>query len=397
VAYKKPFEETVTPSNLLAIERAREVTRTDDLRVYPITQRDILLAGAELRKEAEQAAMDFAALETLKYQGGKWGGKYLRAPDIFFTILEKGKGRLVRLGDIAEVRRGFTTGANEFFYLEPTGEPAPEGLVHVRNGAGWEGYLEAEFLKAVIKSPREIKTILVRPEDLPCRVFMCHKSEDQLLRESKGYALDYIDMGEYLGHHERPPCRARPIWWDLGIRQIPNVVWVKSIHDSHRQAFVSFPALVDQRLYEIHHADAKVLTSILNSFSSFLAKELHGRVNLGEGALDTAVYEANQLPVLPSSAFTSTQRQRLFAAFEQMANREIKSIFEELGLPKPNRDYSNIDPNEVSLDKVLPDRRALDEVVFEALGLMEEEQLEVYRAVVELVKTRLSRARSVRR
>ena len=24
------------------------------------------------------------------YQGNKWGGKYLRAPDIFFTVLEKG-------------------------------------------------------------------------------------------------------------------------------------------------------------------------------------------------------------------------------------------------------------------------------------------------------------------
>lgn len=227
------------------------------------------------------------------------------------------------------------------------------------------------------------------------------RSGEQLLKKARKAIpeLQHLSKSVFWGERLMEFASQNPEfqWWDLGIRQIPNVVWVKSIHDSHRQAFVSFPALVDQRLYEIHHADAKVLTSILNSFSFFLAKELHGRVNLGEGALDTAVYEANQLPVLPSSAFTSTQRQRLFAAFEQMANREIKSIFEELGLPKPNRDYSNIDPNEVSLDKVLPDRRALDEVVFEALGLMEEEQLEVYRAVVELVKTRLSKARSLRR
>jgi len=33
--------------------------------------------------------------------------------------------------------------------------------------------------------------------------------------------------------------------------------------------------------------------------------------------------------------------------------------------------------------------------VFEVLGLTEEEQLEVYRAVVELVKNRLVKARSV--
>ena len=51
-----------------------------------------------------------------KYAGDKWGGKYLRAPDIYWTLLEKGKDKLVRLGDIADVRRGFTTGANEFFY-----------------------------------------------------------------------------------------------------------------------------------------------------------------------------------------------------------------------------------------------------------------------------------------
>ncbi len=82
-------------------------------------------------------------------------------------------------------------------------------------------------------------------------------------------------------------------------------------------------------------------------------------------------------------------------AFERLASREVKSIFEELGLPKPNKDYSNIDPQQVLLDKVLPDRRALDEVVFEVLGLTEEEQLEVYRAVVQLVKDRLRKARSI--
>lgn len=37
----------------------------------------------------------------------------------------------------------------------------------------------------------------------------------------------------------------------------------------------------------------------------------------------------------------------------------------------------------------------LDGVVFEVLGLTEAEQVEVYRAVVELVKHRLVKARSV--
>jgi hypothetical protein len=41
----------------------------------------------------------------------------LRAPEIFFKILEKGKGKLVPLKEVAEVRFGIKTGANEFFYL----------------------------------------------------------------------------------------------------------------------------------------------------------------------------------------------------------------------------------------------------------------------------------------
>ncbi|MDW8322105.1 MAG: hypothetical protein RMM08_12170 [Armatimonadota bacterium] len=73
----------------------------------------------------------------------------------------------------------------------------------------------------------------------------------------------------------------------------------------------------------------------------------------------------------------------------------MNSIFEELGLPKPNKDYSNIRPEDVALERVLPDRRALDEVVFEVLGLSEAEQLAVYRAVVELVRSRLVKAQSV--
>ena len=107
------------------------------------------------------------------------------------------------------------------------------------------------------------------------------------------------------------------------------------------------------------------------------------------------VYEVKgQLLPSPSSLALSQSR-RLEEAFEEFSTRKVRSIFEELGLPKPNRDYSNIHPEDVLLDKVLPDRRALDEVVFEALGLTEEEQLAVYRAVVELVKNRLVKARSV--
>jgi len=103
----------------------------------------------------------------------------------------------------------------------------------------------------------------------------------------------------------------------------------------------------------------------------------------------------SQFPVLDPSNCSIYQRDQLEKAFEDMAKREIRSVFEEVVLPKPNKDYSNISARDISLDKVLPDRRELDRIVFEAIGLTELEQLEVYRAVVELVKNRLVKAGSV--
>ncbi|HPZ74943.1 MAG TPA: hypothetical protein PK723_03900, partial [Candidatus Pacearchaeota archaeon] len=62
--------------------------------------------------------------------------------------------------------------------------------------------------------------------------------------------------------------------------------------------------------------------------------------------------------------------------------------FTELGFDK-TRPIREQEPNP------LPDRKELDDIVFDALGLTEEERKEVYWAVAELVKARLDKAKSV--
>jgi len=281
----------------------------------------------------------------------------------------------VRLGDIAEVRFGIKTGANEFFYLDE------------ERIAEWG--IEEEFLKPVIKSPRECKRILVDPNDLKYKLFMCHEEKKAL----KGTAaLEYIRWGESQGFHERPSCRGRRRWWDLRKREAASVNCNYLVDDRMRFYFVE-DGVVSDNFQEIHRVD-KLLAAIGSVPLTQLFCELAGRTPFGGGLLKIQTYEVEDLSVLAPSTLTSNQQARLLSAFDQMANHEIHSIFEELGLPRPNRDYSNIDPNDVSLDKILPDRRALDEVVFEVLGLTESEQLEAYRAVVALVKNRLMKARS---
>ena len=75
-------------------------------------------------------------------------------------------------------------------------------------------------------------------------------------------------------------------------------------------------------------------------------------------------------------------------SLNNLSNRELKSFFTELGI-NPTRPIREQKPNP------LPDRKALDDIVFDILGLTENERNEVYWAVCELVKNRLEKAKSV--
>jgi len=117
---------------------------------------------------------------------------------------------------------------------------------------------------------------------------------------------------------------------------------------------------------------------LINSTLFYLLVEIYGRKLMGEGVLLIYGPEISSIPMLLK--ITSSFK-------ESILMREPKSIFEELGFDqtKPIREQ---EPNP------LPDRAELDGIIFDALGLTEEERKEVYWAVAELVKQRLEKARS---
>ncbi len=369
VAFKRSFEEAAFSDNFIAIERALDIARTEDYRVVPLSAVELLREGSEDGEKELQTAG--------QYEGNKWGGKYLRAPEIYFTILEKGKGKLVRLGDIAEVRRGFTTGANEFFYLTPLGPGSRPGLLRVRNDAGWEGEIEEEFLKPVIKSPRECRTIIIKPEDLKYRIFMCHKNKEKL-RGTK--ALEYIEWGEKQRYNERPTCRVRNLWWILGQKSHPMALWFKAHNDTFLVPTLPVDVYSSDRFYTIHTREEGNWIISLNNTITALMTEINGRANLGQGALDNMTYEAAKNLVIRPCLLPNIS----------LPNSFIRSIFTECGID-PNSEIAIAEQD----PQPLPDRKALDDIVFDALGLTEDERKEVYRAVCQLVWERISKAKSV--
>ncbi len=391
VMFKKPFEEVARAEVFKAIEAVSERQSTDAYRATARPQRELLEEGLETDGDdvgatprgrpgraqgpAPTGKTRGPLIKTARYIGNKWGGKYLRAPDIFFTILEKGKGKLVRLGDIAEVRRGFTTGANEFFYLEPTGKPAPKGLIHVRNGAGWEGEIEEEFLKPVIKSPRECRSIIIKPEDLRYKIFMCHKDKTDL----KGTAaLEYIRWGEAQGYHQRPSCKGRQRWWDLGQQEPFDFVVLRFRHERNWAPVNTTPSLLAGDIMFVGSWNIRdavdISNALANSTFAVFISELLGRVNLGEGLLTTYGPEILRFLAIDPSCINPKVEDRLMEKFRLLTTRDVLPILNEIRQP---------------------DRRALDEVVFDVLGLTAGEREAVYEAVVNLVRARLERARSV--
>lgn len=281
----------------------------------------------------------------------------------FFEIREKIKN----LGDFKSVK-----------------EIRKAGLRIVKTKVGNYWLIEEEFLKPVIKSPRECKSILIKQEDLKYKVFMCHKSKKEL----KGTkAVEYIKWGEEQKFHKRPTCASRENWWELGKVEISQVLCMMSYNDRHI-FWKNEQSLVDARFYDIYSEIKRdeIIIS-LNSTFSFLSVELNGRANLGEGALDFKVYEAGDINII-NPEFLNTFENKINNTFQNFINREIKNIFQELGFDK-NRPVREQQPNP------LPDRKALDDIVFDILNLTEEERKEVYWAVAELVQNRLQKAKSV--
>ena len=299
----------------------------------------------------------------------KWG-KYLRAPEVYFEILEKCGDKLVPLKEVAEIRRGYTTGINEFFYL--TEERIKEFGI------------EEEFLKPVLKSPKEFEGILIDSAKLKTKVFLCQKSKEELRREGKTGALKYIEWGEKQKTKEGVPWpevptvkNRKPGWWALSEASFVQIFWTKSYDVKHLQRFSPEGLLADQRLYQVVQIDTiepKLFASLMNSSLFSLSIELNGRVNLGDGALDTTVEEAQDYLLTPDVAqLPKSQCNKILQAFDTLLTRNIEPIFEEVKMP---------------------DRQSLDSLVLEALGLDPKKYLKpLYDGLCELVRERIELAK----
>lgn len=365
VMFKVPFENGLSPVLWEEVEDAQARRMTTECRIEVKKQKELLETGLDEERGV--------------YAGDKWGGKYLRAPDIYWTIIEKCAPKIVRLGKISHIRRGITTGANKFFYISKD------------TVESWG--IEKEYLIPLIKSPKECNSIQVDPEGLNNYIFVCNKSKQELKNSN---ALRYIEWGEAqkakggqedtgINLNQNPTLRNKKLWYSIQEKEPMDFLCNRFFGDRFFFSYIN-NVIEDQTFYggKLLVKNKYSQVGILNSTLQFLFIELYGRVGLGEGVLQYAVYEMNNLITLDTDQFDASFNLRMKQALEKIKNRPINNIWTECGF-YPSFENNN-PPNPLS------DRLALDKIIFDEIGLLESERFAVYKAVCELVYNRAQKA-----
>jgi len=301
----------------------------------------------------------YADLDQVGSGSGHWGGRYLRSPDIYRQIMEKCRARLVPLQAIADLRFGIKTGANPFFHLSRT------------TSAAWG--IEPDYLKPLLRRPRECRSILVEPERLSYHLLVCNVDRADLAGTR---VLDYIEWGERMRFHERPSCRVRARWYALGTQPPADFIALRFREQHHWTPLLHLVDIaVGDTVFVGRFHDRGLVDvggALLNSTLFVLMSEVYGRANLGDGLLTTYGPEILKLPLV-APALALEHAAELTAALQHLTMRETRPILEELRQA---------------------DRRALDAIIFALLGLTPGEQDAVYAAVQERVLARLHKAKN---
>jgi type I restriction-modification system DNA methylase subunit len=298
----------------------------------------------------------------------KWG-RYLRAPLIYAKIREH--PALTELSQLCTIRRGLTTGADEFFYLD-------KGKIRL-----WG--VEKQYLKPAITQPQQLKPLMIRDTEIDEYVLMVHEDKSNLRETGSKNVLEYIRQGEktetsiqkgkdkgkvVTGYQSLSTIKPRKNWYDLGKRKPSPILFPKLKRGRIFFTWNRANAYVDDSIYEITPLDEGhtiEILAVLNSSITELIIESMGRT-AGRGLLATMVYELRNLPVLD------------IRKLNDKTKMELKRRFLEL--------CKSFDADEKS--KTMAKER-LDDGIFKVLGLSKNERKQVYEGLESLRRMRLQR------
>jgi len=380
------------------------------MRIRVVSQGDLHKLGCQSVAVSEQDESDDDETEqnpltdsaSSGYVGSKWG-VFLRAPDIFFKLLNRGGSAFVPLATpgVASVKRGVTSGCDTFFFPRDVTEEAlaaepdarrftehygvsrrsTDRIRIVRAGDGSPHRIEKQYLEPVVFNLMEITSAEINPGRLGKCILALTEPKDKL----KGtQALRYIRWGEREGFDDRPSCRGRNPWYALDTQRRGDALWSKSHRYRHIVPFNGRQYPCNCNLYDIWAApgvDPASLCAVLNSTLVALSKHQFGRMMGGDPMLKTEVVDVKMMLVPDPRLASQSVRDRLVAALDSMRRREIGHLV-----------AVDAESEEPSGDLAMRDRQELDDAVLELLGIADPTERAALRAELYSEITRIYRA-----
>jgi type I restriction-modification system DNA methylase subunit len=343
------------------------------------------------------------------YLAGKWG-RYLRAPDLYFELMDRFSGRFVVLGGIVDIRRGITSGCDAFFMprdvtekflvkeisdkefkrlIGMNKEEFASGRVRlIMDGAGTLHPIEAKYVKPEVHSLMKVDRPEILARDLDRVVLLVGETLSNLRGT---HVYKYLKFGESATYAskkskavpipQRPSCAGRDPWYDLTKLVDPGfAIWSKSQQYRHIIPANPDKIIANCNLYDLssnllNKHEQLVLVAILNSTLIGLFKTFYGRFAGTEGNLKTEVVDVNLIEVPDPRRVSEEVSKRLLAALQSMKRRIVGGMVEERLMDCHSyRRALDLAARPIALSGELQqqDRRNLDDAVFELLGVGDE-------------------------
>ena len=417
VQLRRPIAEVLghdgtTAGAMAAADRLRDAVlsatasfATSDLRLRLVPQGDLWNRGVALgrlvkgRPAAKPAKPDaLAGRQGGDYFGGKWG-QYVRAPDLWFDLLDRCGDRLVPLAQIAQVRFGVKSGNDGFFFpidasaevLERDGDPAAFEAEHgvarrevelgrvkvVRCGEklGELRPLEASVLEPEVHNLKDVKGYAARPEDCRRLILLTGRRTADL----PPHAAAYVKWGERNGWHEKSTTAARQTetrdWHDLSGHRRGAMFW--SMMQQYRHVIPANDAslICNHNLFDVDARDgdeAAALNGVLNSSITILAKNVFGRPVGVEGNQKTEVIDVKMMLVPDVRRASAADRRRVAAAMDALKRRKPLNLISPREFHRTKHESKGENEKLAALSDAgeleQTDRRELDDAVLRLLG-----------------------------
>ena len=183
--------------------------------------------------------------------------------------------------------------------------------------------------------------------------------------------LKYIEHGESRAYHLRQTTRTRKLWYSLGERIPSPIIIHRFIRERLIIAWNNVKAFIDDSFYEVAPNDPENTLPLLGYLNSSLASliiELHGRL-YGAGLFEIKVYELKEFPSINPSKLTEKEKDKIKKAFLKYSDAQ------------KTKDQKKVEET----------KKELDNTIFDAFNLNQNERRQVYEGLKSLRRMRLQR------